>query len=139
MNITYIDQPALRLITVKAESCPAGIPASWQSLETKRDTKGRKSYGVICGSPEGPVYYAGLFSDGEEEERTTGMPVLEVAGGPCARVKLMDWRQHIPEIAPLFAQLMEAVDQDTSRPNMEFYRSSTELHLLVPVKAKAKE
>lgn len=136
MNITYMDQPALRLITVKASSCPAGIPAAWQDLEAQRDVKGRKSYGVICGSPEGPVYYAGLVSDGEIEERATGMPVLEVAGGPCARVKLADWQQHIPEIAPLFAQLMAQVDQDTSRPNMEFYRSATELHLLVPVKTK---
>lgn len=136
MHISYVDQPALRLITVKATDCGPGIPASWQSLEAQRDVKGRKSYGVITGTPNGPEYYAGLVSEGEIEERTTGLPVLEVAGGPCARVKLMDWQQHIPEISSMFQQLMDSVDQDTSRPNMEFYRSQTELHLIVPVKAK---
>jgi hypothetical protein len=133
-NSAIIEQPALRLITVKAWSFPDGIKAAWRAIEERRAMKGRKAYGLIYSSVRGMEYHAGLVSDGELEERVTGLPVIEVPAGPCARMKLMDWNQHIEQIGPLFGQMMEEVDVDASRPAMEFYRSFTELHLLVPVK-----
>jgi hypothetical protein len=130
MKSTIIQQPPLRLITVKAKSFPEGIRPAWQEIETKRKIKGRKAYGVIR---EGD-YFAGLASDGELEERVTGLHVLEVPGGPYARVKLEDWQSHIAEIGPLFAQMAAEHEADPTRPALEFYRSFTELHLLLPVK-----
>ena len=130
MKSTIIQQPPLRLITVKAKSFPEGIRAAWQEIETKRKIKGRKAYGVIR---EGE-YFAGLVSDGELEERVTGLPVLEIPGGPYARLKLEDWQSHIAEIGPLFAQMASEHEADPTRPALEFYRSFTELHLLLPVK-----
>jgi len=130
MKSTIIQQPPLRLITVKARSFPEGIRPAWQEIETKRKIKGRKAYGVIR---EGE-YFAGLVSDGELEERVTGLPVLEVLGGSYARLKLEDWQSHIAEIGPLFAQMASEHEADPSRPALEFYRSFTELHLLLPVK-----
>jgi hypothetical protein len=130
MKSTIIQQPPLRLISVKAKSFPEGIRAAWQEIETKRKIKGRKAYGVIR---EGE-YFAGLVSDGELEERVTGLPVLEVPGGPYARLKLEDWQNHIAEIGPLFAQMASEHEVDLTRPALEFYRSFTELHLLLPVK-----
>ena len=82
----------------------------------------------------GDEYFAGLVSDGELEERVTGLPVIEVAGGPCARIKLEDWQKNIVQIGPLFAQMAAEHEVDLSRPALEFYRSFTELHLLLPVK-----
>jgi hypothetical protein len=133
MNMTQIQQPALRLITVKARSFPEGIRPAWQELEKKRVIKGRKAYGLIYAGAAGMDYYAGLVSDGEIEERVTGLPVVEVPAGPCVRVKLMDWNQHVDQIALLFGQMIAAVQVDPDRPAMEYYRSFTELHLLVPV------
>ena len=130
MKSTIIQQPPLRLITVKAKTFPEGIRAAWQEIETKRKIKGRKAYGVIL---EGE-YFAGLVSDGELEERVTGLPIIEVPGGPCARIKLEDWQSHIAELGQLFAQMAAEHKADPSRPALEFYRSFTELHLLVPVK-----
>jgi len=130
MRSTVIQQPPLRLITVKAQSFPDGIRAAWQELESKRKVKGRKAYGVIRDGE----YFAGLVSDGELEERVTGLPVIEVPGGPCARIKLENWQQHIAEISPLFEQMAAEHEADPSRPALEFYRSFTELHLLLPVK-----
>lgn len=130
MRSTIIEQPPLRLITVKAQSFPEGIRAAWQELESKRKVKGRKAYGVIRDGE----YFAGLVSDGELEERVTGLPVIEVPGGPCARIKIENWQQHIAEIGPLFEQMAAEHEADPSRPALEFYRSFTELHLLLPVK-----
>jgi hypothetical protein len=133
MKMTQIQQPALRLITVKASSFPDGIRPAWQELEKRRAIKGRKAYGLIYGGATGMDYYAGLVSDGEIEERVTGLPVVEVPAGPCVRVKLMGWNQHLDQVAPLFEQMIAAVQVDPGRPAMEYYRSFTELHLLVPV------
>ena len=79
-------------------------------------------------------YYAGLVSDGELEERVTGLPVIEVPGGPCARIKLENWKSKLDQIGGLFAQMAEEHEVDPSRPAMEFYRGFEELHLLLPVK-----
>lgn len=130
MKCQIIQQPPLRLITVKAKSFPEGIRGAWQEIESKRKIKGRKAYGLIFEDE----YFAGLVSDGELEERVTGLPVIEVAGGPCARIKLEDWQKNIAQIGPLFAQMAAEHEVDPSRPAMEFYRSFTELHLLLPVK-----
>ncbi|MEQ1750625.1 MAG: hypothetical protein ABL974_14455 [Prosthecobacter sp.] len=130
MKSTLIQQASLRLITVKAKSFPDGIRGAWQEIEAKRKIKGRKAYGLIFEDR----YFAGLVSDGELEERVTGLPVIEVAGGKCARVKLEDWQKNIAQIGPLFEQMAEEHEVDPSRPAMEFYRSFTELHLLLPVK-----
>lgn len=130
MKPTIIQQPPLRLITVKAKSFPEGIRTAWQEIESKRKIKGRKAYGLIYEEE----YFAGLVSDGELEERVTGLPVIEVPGGLCARIKLEDWQKKTDQIGPLFAQMMAEHEVDPSRPAMEFYRSFTELHLLLPVK-----
>lgn len=79
-------------------------------------------------------YYAGLVSDGELEERVTGLAVIEVRGGACARIKLENWREKTEQIGLLFAQMAAEHDVDASRLAMEFYRGFTELHLLLPVK-----
>ena len=129
MKSTIIQQPPLRLITVKAKSFPEGIRAAWQEIETKRKIKGRKAYGVIR---EGE-YFAGLVSDGDLEERVTGLPVIEVPGGAYARYKLEDWQSRVTEIGPLFAQMASEREVDPSRPALEVYRSFSELHLLLPM------
>ncbi|MHB1079057.1 MAG: hypothetical protein ACYC67_06625 [Prosthecobacter sp.] len=134
MTSSIIQQPPLRLITVKSRTFPDGIRAAWQEIESKRAMKGRKSYGLICRTESGMEYFAGLVSDGELEERMTGLPVMEVAGGPCARIKLENWRSKLDQIGGLFAQMAEEHEVDPSRPAMEFYRGFAELHLLLPVK-----
>lgn len=134
MASSIIQQSPLRLITVKERSFPDGIRGAWQEIESKREMKGRKAYGLICTTEAGMEYYAGLVSDGELEERVTGLPVVEVPGGPCARIKLENWKDKLEQIGALFAQMAEEHEVDPSRPAMEFYRGFAELHLLLPVK-----
>jgi hypothetical protein len=133
MKPTLIQQAPLRLITVRANSFPDGIRPAWQVLEGKRKIKGRKAFGLIYDRPDGMEYFAGLVSDGDLEERVTGLPVVEVGGGPCARIKLEDWSRQLDQIGILFGQMAAQYEVDPARPAMEFYRSFTELHLLLPV------
>ncbi|MEZ5385597.1 MAG: hypothetical protein R3F13_08780 [Prosthecobacter sp.] len=133
MVSTLIQQSPLRLITVKAKSFPEGIRDAWREIESKRAIKGRKAFGLIYDMPGKTEYYAGLVSDGELEERVTGLHVVEVSGGPCARIKVENWNQRTGEIGSLFEQMTAEQEVDPSRPAMEFYRSFTELHLLLPV------
>jgi hypothetical protein len=49
------------------------------------------------------------------------------------RTKLTDWNNHADEIGPIFDELMETYKKDPAGPTVEFYRSQSELHLMIPL------
>lgn len=131
---TIIDQPDIELIVCRASQFPAGIKDSWERLESKLDSlKGRKFYGLTFFEEGHLVYYAGLQPLDRTEIATLGFPTLTLKGGKFARVKLMDWNNHADEIGPIFDRLMEKYKKDPSGPTVEFYRSQSELHLMIPI------
>ena len=137
MKATIIKQPALRLVTAKSKSFPEGNSEAFSSLESHLETlRGRRFYGLLYPSETGLEYHAGLVPKDEEEEREFvqhGFSVRDISGGSCARIKLQDWTEKTDQIGPAFASMMEIYEIDPSRPQMEFYRSLKELHLLLPV------
>ncbi len=137
MNATIIQQPGLRLITCKSQSFPEGNRAAFNALETPLQTlKGRKFFGLVYGHETGMDYHAGLVPANEIEEHQfaeLGYPVVSINGGPCARVKLLDWTSKTDQIGPTFGAMIKQFGIDPSRPQMEFYRSVQELHLLLPI------
>ena len=143
MNATIIKQPKLRLITVKSAKFPEGNRDAFRAIESHLKTlKGRRFYGLVYESDEGLEYFAGLVPDSEIEERrftALGFPITEVAGGACARIKLLDWTSKTDQIGPCFGAMMDQFGIDTSRPQMEYYRSLSELNLLLPVPAERPE
>ncbi len=48
-------------------------------------------------------------------------------------VKLMDWPNHVDEIGAIFDELMRNFPMAPNAPTLEYYRSQSELHLLVPL------
>ena len=58
---------------------------------------------------------------------------MDVRGGPCARVKLRDWSSKLDQIGPTFGAMIAEHGIDSSRPQIESYRSVTELHLLLTI------
>ena len=136
MNATIIKQPKLRLITMKSAKFPEGRDA-FRAIESHLKTlKGRRFYGLVYESDEGMEYFAGLVPDSEIEERrftALGFPITEVEGGSCARIKLLDWTSKTEQIGPSFGAMIARFGIDISRPQMEYYRSLSELHLLLPV------
>ena len=114
-----------------------GNSDAMSSIESHLKTlRGRKFYGLAYESEGGMDYYAGLVPDNEIEERKfteLGFPIMEIEGGTCARIKLFDWPSKIDQIGPTFGAMISEYGIDPSRPQMEFYRSHNELHLLLPV------
>jgi hypothetical protein len=137
MKASIINQLPLRLIAAKSESFPDGNREAFASIETHLTTlKGRRFYGVVYESAGEMDYYAGLVPDSEVEERRfseLGFLIREIEGGVCARVKLLNWMSKADQIGPAFGALIDEYGIDPSRPQLEFYRSLTELHLLLPV------
>ncbi|MDP1587095.1 MAG: hypothetical protein Q8M07_05100 [Prosthecobacter sp.] len=140
MNATIIQQPKLRLITKKSVKFPEGNRDAFSAIESQLKTlKGRRFYGLVFERDEGMEYFAGLVPDSViEESRFTelGFPITEVEGGACARIKLLNWTSKTDQIGPSFGAMIDQFGIDTSRPQMEYYRSLSELHLLLPVPAK---
>ena len=131
---TIINQPEIKLVVCRATEFPAGIKDSWERLESKlASLKGRKFYGLTFFEEGHLVYYAGLLPLDRNEVKAVGFPTLTLKSGKYARVKLMDWNNHTDEIAPIFDELMEEYKKDPSGPTVEFYRSQSELHLLIPL------
>jgi len=137
MKATIIQQSSLRLITSKSKHFPDGNRDAMVAIESQLESlRGRMFYGLAYESEAGIDYYAGLVpSDEDEEGRFAGLgfPIKEIEGGACARVKLLDWRLKIDQIGPIFGAMIGEHGIDSSRPQMEFYRSMSELHLLLPV------
>ena len=137
MKATIIEQPSLRLIAAKSKSFPDGNSAAMNAIESRLETlQGRKMYGLVYETAEGIDYYAGLVPEDKAEEKMfseLGFNILEIEGGACARVKLLDWSSKIDQIGPTFGAMIGEYGVDASRPQMEFYRSLKELHLLLPL------
>jgi hypothetical protein len=137
MNASIITQPKLRLITAKSAKFPEGNRDAFRAIESHLKTlKGRKFYALVYETEDGMDYYAGLVPDSEIEERRfaeLGFPITEIEGGACARIKLLDWTSKTDQIGPSFGAMIGQFGIDTSRPQMEYYRSLSELHLLLPI------
>jgi hypothetical protein len=134
---SIVNQPDIELIVCRATEFPAGIKDSWERLESKLTSlKGRKFYGLTYFENGQLVYYAGLQPLDDGEIQAFGCPTMTLKGGKYARVKLMDWNNHADEIGPIFDELMEEYQKDSGGPTVEFYRSHTELHLMIPIVEK---
>ena len=133
-NVTLVNQPEIELIVCRATEFPTGIKDSWERLESKlASLRGRKFYGLTFFEDGQLVYYAGLQPIDEREINALGFPTLKLKGGKYARVRLLDWNNHADEISPIFDELMEKYKKEPNGPTVEFYRSNTELHLMIPL------
>ena len=137
MSTSIIHQPALRLITRKSQSFPDGNREAFNAIESRLDSmKGRKFYALVFEVGDTIEYFAGLIPESEEEERrftSEGFGVSEVEAGTWARAKLENWESKIDQIGPTIGSMIAEFGYDPSKPQIEFYRSRAELHLLVPV------
>jgi hypothetical protein len=131
---TIVDMPDLKLMVVRAEEFPGGLKTAWDGLESKLPSlKGRKFYGASRYEGQQMVYFAGVVPASDEELAALGFLTMTVKGGKYARVKLMDWPKHTDEIGPIFSELTQEFAMALDGWVLEYYRSQSELHLLVPL------
>lgn len=129
---TIVDLTDVNLVVSRADEFPSGIKAAWDRLESKLPSlKGRKFYGLTICEGSQLAYYAGVQPVNDEEVASLGFPTMMIKGGKYARVKLFDWQNHTDKIGEIFGQLMEDFQLDPNGGSVEYYRSQSELHLLM--------
>lgn len=119
---------------VEALGGPHGAREAFHKLEHALPSlKGRRFYGLI--SENGQKYLSCVALTSEDEARGLKFPTTTVPAGPYVRQKIKNWESQVGSIADFFHHLAESYVEDESRPRVEFYRSQTELILLLPVKS----
>lgn len=131
---TIVDLPDLRLMVVRADEFPSGIKTAWDKLESRLPSlKGRKFYAVSRDEGSQVAYFAGVVPVSDEEITALGFPTMMIKGGKYARAKLLDWSNHTEKIGQIFGELMRDFPMDPDGWALEYYRSQSELHLLIPL------
>lgn len=123
----------IRVMYVESPNGPAGAVKAFMDLEARLlSIKGRKFYGTFQ-HPDGPYRACVAIRDGDDPA-AQGLHTWTIPGGKFAREKLDNYRDRIPEIARTIEALAKENNPDQSRSGIEFYRSSKELLLFLPVK-----
>ena len=131
---TIVDLPDLKLMVVRADEFPSGIKTAWDRLESKLSSlKGRKFYGVSRDEGSHVSYFAGLAPISDQEITALGFPTMTIKGGKYARAKLLDWSNHTEKIGQIFNELMQEFRMAPDGWALEYYRSQSEVHLLIPL------
>jgi hypothetical protein len=133
---TYVERSETEVLRVRADMNGSGPAGAMSILESKLPSlKGRKFYGAFRLLKDGEEYYACVERIATDDPERMGLEAATLPGGLYARRKIYDWEKIIlagklPGYAREFAQ---AHDVDRTRPELEYYRSKSELHLLLPV------
>lgn len=133
---TYVDRVEVEVLRVLADMKGGGPAEAMHRLESKLPSlKGRKFYGTFRRKPDGEEYFACVERTPSDDPATMGLEVGTIPGGLYIRRKVFDWEQVIADgrLPTIFEEMVAAYPVDGSRPDIEYYRSMTELHLLVPV------
>lgn len=125
-----VELPDTPVMCVVAEGGLSGIRRAWDRLEAPFETfAGRRFYGVRWGEE----YRACVaLKDGDNPE-TFGLERWSIPGGAYVSAKIDDWPRYTHEIPRRFSDLEAGADIDTSRPEIEYYRTERELILYLPI------
>jgi len=135
---TIVDRPPVEVLRVRADLHGAGPKAAFDELESKIPSlRGRRFYGTIRMTPEGEEYHACVERLATDDPARLGLESAVIPGGRYVRRKVLHWEEIVAagRMAELGADLAARFDIDPSRPSLEFYRSMTELHVLMPVRS----
>ncbi|MBI4174517.1 MAG: hypothetical protein HY517_02630 [Candidatus Aenigmarchaeota archaeon] len=127
MEIAHIDD--IKVMYIIAANGTQGAKEAFDELERHVPLKGRKFYGTVLNGE----YRACVAVDDDSEITKTGLSVTTIPGGNYARKKIQDWLRNVREIGPTFESMATQCNEDTSRPRVEFYRSMSDLVLMLPV------
>jgi hypothetical protein len=131
-----VERSQVEVLRVRADMKGGGPAAAMSFLESKLPSlKGRKFYGAFRILEEGEEYFACVERIPSDDPNSMGLDVGVLPGGPYVRRKLYDWEAIIAagKLGEHFEELIRNHPFDSRRPQIEYYRSMAELHLLLPV------
>lgn len=124
---------------VRAENGLHGVQAAFAALEAKFSSlRGRRFYGTYA--PRTDEYRACVALKSGDDPRQLGLETWTIPGGLYVGEKMRDWENRIADIGKTFIAMTEREGDrvDSSRPSIEFYRSESELVLLLPIVTEGK-
>jgi hypothetical protein len=133
---TYVERPETEVLRVRADMKGSGPAGAMRLLESKLPSlRGRKFYGAFRLLEDAEEYFACVERLAGDDPIRMGLDVGVLPGGLYVRRRLNDWEQIIAsgELGEHFKELIRTHEFDPSRPEIEYYRSMSELHLLLPV------
>ncbi|MGD8814710.1 MAG: hypothetical protein PVI78_09570 [Anaerolineales bacterium] len=127
MEVSLDDIPVM---FVKAEGGTTGAERAFHKLESGlASLRGRRFYGTY----QAGEYRACVALLPNDDPETLGFETWVIPGGNYFREKLTNWSQRIPEIGKRFDAMAARISADFSRPSIEYYRTQSEVHLLLPM------
>jgi hypothetical protein len=136
MAETFVQLSTIPVLRVLADWSGGGPAAAMAKLEAKLPSiKGRKFYGVFRATPTGEEYFACVAKLDSDDPRRMELDVGEIPGGWYARRKVTDWSRDLEQLAVQFQDMIRVLGEnvDKGRPEIEFYRSQSDMFVLVPV------
>lgn len=133
---SFVERAEIEVMRVRADMRGKGPAEAFRILESKLPTlRGRKFYGAFRLLPEGEEYFACVQRNPSDDPAALGVETGTIAGGLYVRRKVFDWEKVIAEgrLGTIFQGMVRAYRVDRDRADLEYYRSMSELHLLVPV------
>lgn len=108
----------------------SGVGDAWTHLETAVGTRrGRKFYGTFLQGE----YRACVALKPSDDPDALGLGRTVIPGGAYAASKVRDWTRGPDAIRTAILALRHTHQTDDSRPDIEFYRSETDMLVYVPV------
>lgn len=135
----YVERSEIRVLRVLADMKGGGPAEAMQKLESKLPSiKGRRFYGAFRLLPDGEEYFACVERIPTDDPVGMGLDGGSIPGGLYIRRKVFGWSKVIAEgkLPSVFKDMVGHYDVDRSRPELEYYRSMTELHILIPVQSR---
>lgn len=135
---TVVIRREVQVLRVPADMKGRGPKGAFTALESKLSTlRGRKFFGTIRHSGDDEEYHACVEKLPEEDPGALGLELATIPGGKYVRRRVRDWEAVVAagKMKEISAEFARGYVLDPTRPSVEYYRSMTELHLLLPLAA----
>jgi len=133
---SFVERAEVEVLRVLADWKGGGPAEAMRRLEARLPSlKGRRFYGTFRLLAEGEEYFACVEKFAADDPGAMGLEVGVIPGGLYARRKVFEWEKVIAagRLGAIFQNMVAHYPVDRTRPDIEYYRSMRELHLLVPV------
>ncbi len=126
--------PPILTMSVQVNQFPDGVKSAFNSIEKKLPSKnGRQFFGAVSIKNNEFSYKACLVQKEAYEHLVLGLDNYTIPGGKYVTHKLLNWTKNTHLIKEIFGEMEYKYRFDASRPQLEYYKSSRELLLMLPV------
>lgn len=124
----------IAILTVTAESFPAGVGAAFKKLEEKiSNAKERDFFGISRPDRGTIVYKAGIAEARGGEAEKVGFDSFILTTGTYLVIRIPDWRGSEHKFGEAFSQLLQDPRLDLHFPCVEWYKGDTEVMCMVRI------